>query len=55
VGFELFTQKAMIDLFAAFDYAKADTGQPHKYRPSQTMVLNYTGVQVGFNMHFGIF
>jgi len=54
-GFELYTSKTMIELFAAFDYAKADAGAPIGYGDNASMILNYTGVMLGFNIHFGLF
>ena len=55
LGFELYTNKMMIEIFAAFDYARADTKTPIGYGNTDTMILNYTGVIMGVNLHFGIF
>ncbi len=54
LGFELYTGTSMIELFGAFDYAKAGTGEPIGYGHAEEMVLNYTGGLVGFNIHFGL-
>ena len=52
-GYKMFTNSIMVEGFLAFDYTTGDTGMPKVYGGGE-MVLNYTSVQIGFNVYYGI-
>ena len=53
-GYKMFTNSIMVEGFLAFDYTVGDTGMPKVYGDGE-MVLNYSSVQIGFNVYYGIF
>lgn len=53
VGYKMFTSHIMAQGFIAFDYVVGNTGQQRVMEPTEEMVLDYTSVQVGFNVFFG--
>ncbi len=53
-GYKMFTNSIMVEGFLAFDWATGDTGMPRTYSDGE-MNLNYTSVQIGFNVYYGIF
>lgn len=52
-GYKMFTNSLLVEGFLAFDYTIGDTGMPKKYGDGE-MSLNYTSVQIGFNVYYGI-
>ena len=61
IGYKMFTNSIMVEGFLAFDYATGDTGMLKTYNKcngdpdcNPEMNLNYTSVQIGFNVYYGI-